>query len=75
MVNFAPNADQDLPPAFPASQGSNFPLRGSKATMFEGGTRGLGFVSGGIVPKPIRNTRFSGLAHVVDISATILGRV
>lgn len=70
MVNFDPNSKGY--PNLPASQGSNFPLRGSKMTLFDGGVRSLGFVSGGVFPKQHAGQRFGGLAHVVDLSATVL---
>jgi len=70
MVNYLHHEDSF--PIFPASQGSNYPLRGSKTTMFEGGVRSLGFLSGGFLPSQVRGTRYKGLAHAVDFSATIL---
>lgn len=70
MVNYAHTDDDN--PQFPASAGSNYPLRGSKTTMFDGGVRSTAFVSGGFVPTSARGTRYTGLAHVVDFSATIL---
>jgi len=71
MVNFNPRKEDGYP-SYPASQGSNFPLRGSKTTLLEGGTRSLAFVSGGLVPSHVRSKHFSGLAHAVDFHATIL---
>ncbi|KAH9255250.1 hypothetical protein BASA81_006690 [Batrachochytrium salamandrivorans] len=71
MVNFDPKPDGY--PNFPASQGSNYPLRGSKATLFDGGVRSLGLISGGYLPSSQYGKRYKGLAHVVDLSATILG--
>ncbi|KAH9257670.1 hypothetical protein BASA81_004127 [Batrachochytrium salamandrivorans] len=71
MVNF--NSKPDGYPVFPASQGSNYPLRGSKITLFDGGVRSLGLISGGYLPSSQYGKRYKGLAHVVDLSATILG--
>jgi hypothetical protein len=35
---------------------SNYPLRGGKYSLFEGGIRSNSFVSGGFVPAAVRNT-------------------
>jgi hypothetical protein len=72
MVNFNPNKDNEYFPIFPASQGSNYPLRGSKTTLFDGGVRALAFASGGHIPKDARGRHVEDLAHVVDFSSTIL---
>lgn len=72
MVNFNPNKENEYFPIFPASQGSNYPLRGSKTTLFEGGVRALAFASGGHIPKEARGRRLNVLAHAVDFSATVL---
>ena len=61
-------------PAWPASAGDNFPFRGSKATLFEGGVRAIGFLSGGHVPPAARGSTFDGLTHAVDLTATMLRR-
>ena len=75
MVNFAQDAKNPQNPnfpLFPASQGSNYPLRGSKGTLFYDGVRSTAFASGGIIPKASRGRRLDVLAHVVDFSATVL---
>ena len=63
-------------PRYPASAGSNLPLRGGKMTMFEGGVRGLGLVGGGsnAFPDHLRGRSWGALMHVVDMSALVLGR-
>jgi len=50
--------------------GSNHPLRGTKGTLFEGGTHGAGFVSGGRVPKS--GATNSALMHITDWYPTLL---
>ncbi|XP_064623534.1 arylsulfatase B-like [Lineus longissimus] len=51
--------------------GNNWPLRGQKYTLWEGGTRGAAFVSGGIFKKTIGRI-FRGLFHAVDWFPTLL---
>ena len=50
--------------------GSNHPLRGTKGTLFEGGTHGVGFVTGGFLPR--RGVNISTLIHITDWYPTLL---
>lgn len=50
--------------------GSNHPLRGTKGTLFEGGTHGVGFVGGGVLKRSgISSTQ---LMHITDWYPTLL---
>jgi len=49
---------------------SNFPLRGGKYTLFEGGLRVTAFVSGGVLPAAMRGINISAPIHVCDWYAT-----
>ncbi len=51
---------------------SNFPRRGYKATLFDGGTRNLAFVSGPLIPTKIRGTVSNELMHCSDWFPTLL---
>lgn len=53
--------------------GSNWPLRGSKGSNWEGGVRVPALVSGGLLPRAMAGRNLSGLVHVSDIYATLLG--
>jgi arylsulfatase A-like enzyme len=58
---------------FCSSAGSNYPLRGGKATLFEGGVRTVALVGGGALPSAARNLgEWSGLFHAVDWAPTLL---
>ncbi|KAK7093873.1 arylsulfatase B-like [Littorina saxatilis] len=50
--------------------GNNYPLRGGKFTIWEGGTRAVSFVTGPGLK--VRGTRFEGLMHAVDWMPTIV---
>jgi len=55
------------------SAGNNYPLRGGKATMFEGGIRATTFVSGGYLPESRRGEEEQGMLHIADWYATFCG--
>ncbi|XP_053394849.1 arylsulfatase B-like [Mercenaria mercenaria] len=55
---------------WPGFGGNNYPLRGGKITIFEGGTRAVSFVSGSGIEKP--GSTYNGLIHAVDWHPTIL---
>ena len=49
-----------------ACQGSNYPLKGCKATFFEGGVRSLAFANGGLLPDSVRGKTTDGFIHIAD---------
>ena len=51
-------------------EGSNYPLKGSKTTFFEGGVRVLAFASGGLIPESMRGKTTEGFIHIADWYAT-----
>lgn len=52
---------------------SNFPLRGGKYTLFEGGVRVNAFVTGGLLPAAMRGKNTSAAMHVSDWYTTFSG--
>lgn len=50
---------------------SNFPLRGGKTSLFEGGVRSTAFVTGGWLPDKRRGQKMAGLMHVTDWMPTL----
>jgi arylsulfatase B len=58
-------------PAFSDQQAaSNFPLRGGKYQLWEGGIRGNAFVTGGLLPAAMRGRNLSAAVHVCDWYST-----
>lgn len=55
------------------SGANNYPLRGGKASNWEGGVRVNGWVSGGLVPDAMRGSTLEGLSAVWDWMATFAG--
>merc|ERR1712172_351057 len=55
--------------------GNNYPLRGGKFGLFEGGVRVRAFVHGQEpwVPTSRRGSVWAGLSHVSDVFATVAG--
>ena len=52
--------------------GNNWPLRGGKTNLFEGGVRVAAFVSGGFVPSTARGSSAEGYIHVCDWYHTLI---
>lgn len=52
------------------ANGNSHPLRGGKATNWEGGLRSASFVAGGLVPARLRGSTNSVNFHIVDWYAT-----
>jgi arylsulfatase I/J len=55
------------------SEAPNYPLRGGKGSVFEGGVRVASFVTGGFLPKEVRGRWLDGLMHICDWWATFAG--
>ena len=48
------------------SKGNNWPLRGHKMLVWEGGTRVAAFVAGGFIPARLRGTASQAYIHIAD---------
>ena len=51
---------------------SNWPLRGTKRTLFEGGVRGTGFISGAGLGPSRQGAVLTGKVHVTDFMPSVL---
>lgn len=56
---------------YEAGFASNYPLRGGKLSVLEGGVRSLAFVSGGYLPPSTRGSERNGYVHLADWYPTI----
>jgi arylsulfatase A-like enzyme len=54
------------------SGGNNYPLRGMKNTLFEGGVRTPAFIYSPLLPSEVRGTEYNKMFHVTDWLPTIL---
>jgi arylsulfatase B/arylsulfatase I/J len=55
------------------SGGNNYPLRGAKNTLFEGGVRTPAFIHSPLLSEDVKGKTFDGMFHVSDWLPTILG--
>eukprot|EP00039_Didymoeca_costata_P016867 m.307666 g.307666 ORF g.307666 m.307666 type:complete len:488 (+) comp16463_c1_seq18:124-1587(+) len=46
--------------------GGNAPLKGGKATLFEGGVRSVSFVNSDLLPTSVRGTNMTHMIHITD---------
>jgi len=72
--NGAPPASPDVNHQTPDGYiARNYPFRGHKALIFEGGTRVAGFISSPLLPNRVKGTESHELFHVTDWLPTIVG--
>ena len=57
-------------PIYPGGGANNYPLKGGKASDWQGGIRVNGFVSGGYLPEKMRGQKIDGYIHIADWYAT-----
>ena len=63
------NSDNGAPTRF----GSNWPLRGGKGTLFEGGIHTVGFIHSELLDDSVKGTSNNALIHVSDWFPTFMG--
>lgn len=66
-------ADNGGPLVTTGLSGNNYPLKGGKTDDFEGGTRAVSFIFGGVVPPALRGTTNNAYIHAADWYATLCG--
>lgn len=54
---------------------SNYPYRGTKNSLYQGGVKGIGFISGGYVLNKRKTEKYNGLMHISDWYPTLLSFV
>lgn len=59
-------------PPWVSYSGNNYPLRGSKGTLFEGGMRVPAFINSPLLPANMKDTETDTLFHITDWLPTIL---
>ena len=52
--------------------GCNYPLRETKATLFDGNTRTIALVSGGVIPHKLKGSKRASLFSALDWTPTLL---
>ena len=57
-------------PVYPGGGGNNYPLKGGKASNWQGGIRVNAFVSGGFLPEAMRGKKTEAYIHGADWYAT-----
>jgi arylsulfatase I/J len=67
------SSDNGGPVDIEENAANNWPLRGGKYSLFEGGIRAAAFISGGLIPNHLRGTANSGMIHIADWYATFCG--
>jgi len=71
--NGAPPASADVDHSDSEWIARNYPFRGHKALIWDGGTRVAGFISSPLLPASVRGTEWHGLMHITDWLPTIVG--
>lgn len=66
------SGDNGSPTGGWGAAGSNAPLRGSKASNWEGGVKVFAFATGGVIPASMAGTHLDGLFHICDLYKTFL---
>ena len=57
-------------PAYPGGGANNYPLKGGKASDWQGGVRVNAFASGGFLPQKMQGQKLTGKIHLADWYAT-----